>query len=168
MATGYHYPHDEGPLAEAANPKMTMFRLTLAAAAISWRIARPGTRSSRYSCFSPPRSIYGATQIATDTSIDRLIAAGDPVELATRDFELVFPESEQALIMLEAPDPLSRAALQGAAELERRLDKIPNVQAHSLLTLHIFDRLHPPVSGLPMPSIFKLSPQGRRCFGAPG
>jgi uncharacterized protein len=88
--------------------------------------------------------IYGATRIATDTSIDRLIAAGDPVALATREFERVFPESEQALIMLEAADPLSPAALQGAAQLERELDNIPNVQAHSLLTLYF--RSGPPAA----------------------
>jgi uncharacterized protein len=86
--------------------------------------------------------IYGATRIATDTSIDRLISAGDPVELATRDFERVFPEGEQALIMLEAPNPLGVASLQGAAQLERELDNIPNVQAHSLLTLYF--RATPP------------------------
>jgi uncharacterized protein len=86
--------------------------------------------------------IYGASRITTDTSIDRLIAAGDPVELATRDFERVFPEGEQALIMLEAPDPLSVASLQGVAQLERELDNIPNVQAHSLLTLYF--RATPP------------------------
>jgi hypothetical protein len=88
--------------------------------------------------------IYGATRIATDTSIDQLIAAGDPVALATRDFERVFPESQQALIMLEAADPLSPDALQGAARLERELDDIPNVQAHSLLTLYF--RSGPPAT----------------------
>jgi uncharacterized protein len=88
--------------------------------------------------------IYGATRIATDTSIDRLISAGDPVELATRDFERVFPEGEQALIMLEAPDPLSVASLQGVARLERELDNIPSVQAHSLLTLYF--RSTPPAA----------------------
>jgi uncharacterized protein len=80
--------------------------------------------------------IYGAARISTDTSIDRLISSQDPVALATRDFERVFPESEQALIMLEAPDPLSPASLQGGAQLERELGAIPKVQAHSLLTLY--------------------------------
>jgi predicted RND superfamily exporter protein len=88
--------------------------------------------------------IYGATRITTDTSIDRLIAAGDPVELATREFGRVFPEGEQALIMLETPDPLSPASLQGVAQLERELDNIPNVQAHSLLTLYF--RSTPPAA----------------------
>ena len=79
--------------------------------------------------------IYGALHIPSDTAIERLIVAGDPTAQATLAFERVFPESEQALILLEAPDPLSPAALQGAAQLERSLDKIPQVEAHSLLTL---------------------------------
>jgi predicted RND superfamily exporter protein len=88
--------------------------------------------------------IYGATRITTDTSIERLITPGDAVELATREFERVFPGGEQALIMLEAPDPLSIASLQGVAQLERELGNIPNVEAHSLLTLYF--RSTPPAA----------------------
>jgi len=87
---------------------------------------------------------YGATQIPTDTSIDRLIVASDPVAAATREFERVFPEGEQALIVLEAPDPLSASALQSADQLERELGKIPNVAAHSLLTVYF--RSNPPAT----------------------
>src|SRR5277367_123142 len=86
--------------------------------------------------------IYGATRIPTDSSIDRLIVSGDPVAKATAEFEKVFPEGEQVLIMLESPDPLSAAALQSVDRLERALGKIPNVQAHSLLT--VFFRSSPP------------------------
>ncbi len=49
--------------------------------------------------------IYGALQITTDTTIDRLIVAGDPVAQATLEFERIFPEAEHALIMLESTDP---------------------------------------------------------------
>ena len=80
--------------------------------------------------------IYGAARIPTDSSIDRLIVAGDPVAKATLAFERIFPEAEQALLMLEAPDPLSAQVLQGAERLERDLNKIPHVQAHSLLALY--------------------------------
>jgi uncharacterized protein len=79
--------------------------------------------------------IYGATRIPSDSSIDRLIVAGDPTAQATIAFERIFPSAEQALILLEAPDPLSVAALQGADQLEHELDKIPHVEAHSLLPL---------------------------------
>jgi uncharacterized protein len=86
--------------------------------------------------------IYGATRIPTDSSIDRLIVSGDPVAKATEEFEKVFPEGEQLLIMLESRDPLGTAALQSVDQLERALGKIPNVQAHSLLT--VFFRASPP------------------------
>jgi predicted RND superfamily exporter protein len=79
--------------------------------------------------------IYGATHINADPSIERLIVSGDPVAQATREFERVFPEADQALLMLESPDPFAPAALQGAAELEQQLNRIPHVQAHSLMTL---------------------------------
>ena len=88
--------------------------------------------------------IYGALRIPTDSSIDRLIVSSDPVAQATREFERVFPEGDQALIVLEAPDPLSPAVLQGVDQLERELDQIPKVAAHSLLTLYF--RSTPPAS----------------------
>ena len=88
--------------------------------------------------------IYGALRIPTDSSIDRLIVASDPVAQATGEFERVFPEGDQALIVLEAPDPLSPAVLQGVDQLERQLDQIPKVAAHSLLTLYF--RNSPPAS----------------------
>jgi predicted RND superfamily exporter protein len=80
--------------------------------------------------------VYGATRIPTDPAIERLVVARDPVAQATLDFERVFPEGDQALLMLEAPDPLTPDALQGAGRLERELNKIPHVAAHSVLTLY--------------------------------
>ena len=80
--------------------------------------------------------IYGATRIPDDPAIDRLIVANDPVERATLDFERVFPEGDQALVMLESPDPLSADALRSASRVEDQLAKIPHVEAHSLLTLY--------------------------------
>jgi uncharacterized protein len=88
--------------------------------------------------------IYGALHIPTDSSIDRLIVASDPVAQASREFERIFPEAEQALIVLEAPDPLSPAVLQGVDRLERELGQIPKVAAHSLLTLYF--RSTPPAT----------------------
>src|SRR6202050_2415622 len=79
--------------------------------------------------------IYGASKVPDDPAIERLIVPGDPVARATADFDRLFPEGEQALIMLESPDPLSEAALRAADGLERGLAKIPNVEAHSLLDL---------------------------------
>jgi hypothetical protein len=75
-------------------------------------------------------------RVPDDPAIDRLIVAGDPVARATADFDRIFPEGEQALIMLEAPDPLGLAALRAAYGLEHQLAKIPEVEAHTLLDLY--------------------------------
>jgi len=80
--------------------------------------------------------IYGALQVPNDPSTERLIVASDPVALATRDFDRIFPEGVQALIMLETSDPLSLTALRAADRLEQELARIPQVEAHSLLDLY--------------------------------
>ncbi len=80
--------------------------------------------------------VYGALRVPNDPAIERLVVAGDPVARATLEFDRLFPEGEQALIMLEAPDPLSLAALRGADRLEHELARIPHVEAHSLLDLY--------------------------------
>ena len=80
--------------------------------------------------------IYGALQVPNDPSTERLIVASDPVALATRDFDRIFPEGVQALIMLETPEPLGLAALRAADRLEQQLARIPQVEAHSLLDLY--------------------------------
>src|ERR1700753_3737253 len=77
--------------------------------------------------------IYGSTRIPNDPAIDRLVVSGDATARATIDFDRLFPEGDQALIMLEGPDPLSPAALRAADPLERALQKIQGVKAHSLL-----------------------------------
>jgi uncharacterized protein len=80
--------------------------------------------------------IYGALRVPSDPSIERLIVADDPVARATAEFDRLFPEGEQALLMLEAPDPLGQDALRAADRLEHALAKIPQVEAHSLLDLY--------------------------------
>ena len=80
--------------------------------------------------------IYGALQVPDDPAIESLIVTGDPIARATADFDRLFPEGEQALIMLEAPDPLGLRALRAADGLEQALAKIAHVQAHSLLDLY--------------------------------
>ena len=80
--------------------------------------------------------IYGALQVPNDPSTERLIVASDPVALATREFDRIFPEGVQALIMLETPDPLGLTALRAADRLEHELARIPQVEAHSLLDLY--------------------------------
>src|SRR5690349_23169155 len=79
--------------------------------------------------------IYGATRIPNDPSIDRLVVSGDPLAQATQEFDRLFPEGDQALIMLEGSDPLSPASLRGADQLEHQLAKIDGVKTHSLIDL---------------------------------
>ncbi len=80
--------------------------------------------------------IYGAIRVPDDPAIEGLIVPGDPVARATVDFERLFPEGEQALLMLESADPLGLAALRAADLLEQKLAKVPQVEAHSLLDLY--------------------------------
>jgi hypothetical protein len=127
MATGYHYPAMSDYRAMFVSPRLLQFFLRVVRA----RLAIVGVFA-----ILTAAGIYGALHIPTDSSIDRLIVASDPAAQATREFERVFPEAEQALIVLEAPDPLSPAVLQGVDQLERELDQIPKVAAHSLLTLY--------------------------------
>jgi predicted RND superfamily exporter protein len=80
--------------------------------------------------------IYGTLQVPNDPSIERLVVASDPVALATRAFDRIFPEGEQALLMLETADPLSPPALRAADRLEHELARIPQVEAHSFLDIY--------------------------------
>jgi uncharacterized protein len=80
--------------------------------------------------------IYGARRVPDDPAIETLIVPGDPVARATMDFDRLFPEGEQALLMLEAADPLSLGPLRAADRLEHELAKIAHVEAHSLLDLY--------------------------------
>jgi uncharacterized protein len=135
MATGYHYLAMSDYRTMFVSPRLLQLFLRVLQA----RLVIVGVFA-----LLTGAGIYGALHIPTDSSIDRLIVASDPVAQATREFERVFPEAEQALIVLEAPDPLSPAVLQGVDQLERELDQIPKVAAHSLLTLYF--RSTPPAT----------------------
>ncbi len=135
MATGYHYGAMSDYRTMFVSPRLLQLFLRILQARF-WIVG--------VFILLTLAGIYGALRIPTDTSINRLIVGSDPVAQATREFERVFPEGEDALIVLEAPDPLSPAALQGVDQLERELNQIPKVAAHSLLTLYF--RSSPPAS----------------------
>jgi predicted RND superfamily exporter protein len=135
MATGYHYPTMSDYQAMHVSPRLLqLFLRVLQARQVIVGIFVLLTLAG----------IYGALRIPTDTSISRLIVATDPVAIATAEFERVYPQGEEALIVLEAPDPLSPAVLQSADQLEHELDQIPKVAAHSLLTVYF--RSTPPAT----------------------
>src|SRR5579872_1663262 len=79
--------------------------------------------------------IYGSLQIPDDPAIERLIVAGDADARATGAFEKLFPQGDQALIMLESRDPFDTEALRATERLELALGQIPRVEARSLITL---------------------------------
>ena len=133
MATGYHYPTMSDYKTMLVSPRMLQLFL---------RILQARHVTVGIFLLLTLAGIYGALRIPTDTSINRLIVATDPVAQATREFERLYPQGEEALIVLAAPDPLSPAVLQSADQLERELDKIPKIAAHSLLTLYF--RSSPP------------------------
>jgi uncharacterized protein len=135
MATGYHYPTMSDYQTMLVSPRLLQLFL---------RVLRARHIIVGIFVLLTLAGIYGALRIPTDTSIDRLIVATDPVAKATAEFERIYPPSENALIVLEAPDPLSPSVLQSADDLERQLGQIPKVAAHSLLTVYF--RSSPPAS----------------------
>jgi predicted RND superfamily exporter protein len=135
MATGYHYLTMSDYRTMFVSPRLLQLFL---------RVLRARLVIVAVFAVLTVAGMYGALRIPTDTSINRLIVGSDPVAQATGEFERVFPEGEEALIVLEAPDPLSPAVLQGVDQLQRKLDQIPKVAAHSLLTLYF--RSSPPVT----------------------
>jgi len=87
-----------------------------------------------YALLLPP-SVYFATQVRQDNSLDRLITTSDPDYIATRDFEKVFGAGEFALLLVEADDPLSPAVIERVDRLERALHTAPHVTANSALSV---------------------------------
>jgi len=71
--------------------------------------------------------VFGAIHVPDDSAIDSLVVPSDPVARATREFDRLFPEGEQALLLLDAPS--NEAARPRAAELAGRLAAIPGVAA---------------------------------------
>jgi uncharacterized protein len=135
MATGYHYLTMSDYRTMFVSPRLLQLFL---------RVLRARLVIVAVFAVLTVAGMYGALRIPTDTSINRLIVGSDPVAQATGEFERVFPEGDEVLIVLEAPDPLSPAVLQGVDQLQRKLDQIPKVAAHSLLTLYF--RSSPPVT----------------------
>lgn len=74
--------------------------------------------------------VFGAMQIPDDAAIDSLVVPSDPVARATREFDRLFPEGEQALLLLDARP--NQAARPRVAELASRLAAIPGIEAQPL------------------------------------
>jgi predicted RND superfamily exporter protein len=88
-----------------------------------------------------PGAIYLALSVHSDNSPDRLIVEGDEDYQQTRAFQKLFPEGQYVVLLAEAPDPFSPAALTRVGELEQALQKVPKVRPLSALT--IYRQTHP-------------------------
>jgi uncharacterized protein len=88
-----------------------------------------------------PVAVGQALRVESDNSIARLIVAGDPDFRNDREFQRLFPEGEQAILLVEAADPFEPATLAKIDAIERSVGAIPRVSAFSALAL--YDRVHP-------------------------
>ena len=88
-----------------------------------------------------PPAIWLALQLPSDGAIDRLVVESDPDVVLTRSFQKIFPEGKQAVLLFEAADPFTAAAVSELAALEDGLGKVPGVITFSALS--IFRRTTP-------------------------
>ena len=116
---------------ELPNERMQMGRLSRIFAFI---IARRWYVLACYALLLFP-SVYFATKVRQDNSLDRLITASDPNYIATRDFQRVFGAGEFALLLVEADEPLSPAVIGWVDRIERALRAVPHVTANSALSV---------------------------------
>jgi hypothetical protein len=80
-----------------------------------------------------PLAIWRATLIPNHGGIDRLIVPSDPDVQVTRAFQAVFPEQQTALLVFEADDPWSPAAVARVDRAKTLLGGIPHVGTFSVL-----------------------------------
>lgn len=83
-----------------------------------------------------PGAAWLALQLPSDGAIDRLVVESDPEVVRTREFQKIFPEGRQVVLLFEpAGDPYAMEALGELAALERGLTGIKGVVPFSALSL---------------------------------
>jgi predicted RND superfamily exporter protein len=102
-------------------------------------VARRVLVAAAYAVLVPLATLFAA-RIESDSSIDRLIVQTDPDFRDNQEFQRLFPEGENVVLLAEARDPYTPEALRRVAEIESRLMEVPRVRPISLLS--IFDRVH--------------------------
>jgi predicted RND superfamily exporter protein len=105
-----------------------------------------------------PIAVHQALRVPGDNSIARLVVESDPDYQDNRAFQHLFPEKAQVILLAEAPDPFAPVVLERVAEIERRLNRIPKVEAFSALTL--FARARPGSSATASPDDFRAFATG--------
>ncbi len=94
-----------------------------------------------------PIGVLLALRVPSDNSLDRLIVPSDPDSLDTREFQKIFPEGQNIVLLAESKDPFAPEALAKFAAIEERLARVRSVEAFSALT--IFRRVRPDFSATP-------------------
>ncbi len=107
-----------------------------------------------------PLAAVRASRIPSEGGIDRLIVESDPDAVATRAFERLFPDSPTALLLFEADDPWSPAALARVEAAEREIGKVPHVSAFS--ALDALRRARPGASGEALRQLATATPFFRK------
>src|SRR5262245_48033976 len=108
-----------------------------------------GRRFLVLACFAliAPVAVVRALRVESDPSIARLIVGTDPDFRANQEFQALFPEGEQVVLLLDAPDPFAPQALARLEDVERRLQAVPRVRTISALAL--YERMRPGARGSP-------------------
>jgi predicted RND superfamily exporter protein len=92
-------------------------------------------------------SIYYATRVDQDNSLDRLIVQSDPDYVAAQEFAKVFGGGDYVVILAEAPDPFAPPALARFDDLDRALAGVPRAENSSVLS--VYRRAHPGFQATP-------------------
>jgi uncharacterized protein len=88
-----------------------------------------------------PGALILVLRIPSDNAIDRMIVASDPDVAATREFQRVFPEKPQALLVVETSSPMSPEAIAAVRAVEDAAGRVPGVTTYSVLS--VWDRMRP-------------------------
>ncbi|HEX4420546.1 MAG TPA: MMPL family transporter [Kofleriaceae bacterium] len=100
--------------------------------ALGWIVRRRVAVLVLYALLVPAAALL-ATRIPNQGAIDRLIVPTDPDVAATRAFQQIFPESELVLLVFEAGDPWSPAALARIQRAKQALAGVPHVSTFSVI-----------------------------------
>jgi predicted RND superfamily exporter protein len=113
-----------------------------------------------------PLAIGQALQVPGDNSIERLVIQSDPDYRDNQEFQRLFPEREQVVLLAEAPDPFAPAVLARFEAIEKRLGALPHVHPYSALTL--FGRVRPGAVASASPGEFRRFATGTDLFRRQG
>ena len=103
-------------------------------------VARRNAIAIVYALVAVPAAVLVA-RIPKDDAIERMVVASDPDVVATGEFRRVFPERQTVLLLAEAHDPLSPAAVAGLVALERAVGRVAGAVPLSAIT--IAERMRP-------------------------